>query len=150
MIILRRVELRERHDLRDDGRVPDVRAVEFGDDGFGGLALFGRVVEDGGAILRANVRALPVERRRVVDCEEDFDEFAVRRLARIEGYLNDLGVAGRSVADLTVRWIRNVAARVTRHDASDAAQVFEDSLKTPEAPARKRRHLAAIFCAHRF
>src|ERR1043165_440153 len=47
MIVLRRVELCERRDFGDDGRVPDVRRRQLGDCLLGGLALRGAVVEDG-------------------------------------------------------------------------------------------------------
>src|SRR5947209_6960275 len=74
VVALGRVELRERRDLGDDGRVPDARRRQFCDDLLGGLALRGRVVEDGRAVLTPYVRALAVEGRRVVDGEEDFEQ----------------------------------------------------------------------------
>src|SRR6059058_5770013 len=51
VVALGRVELRERRDLGDDGRVPDARRREFCDDLLGGLALRGRVVENRASIL---------------------------------------------------------------------------------------------------
>src|SRR5205085_5640715 len=148
MVVLGRVESVERRDLGHDGRVPYMRAVHLGDDLLGRLALLGAVVEDGRAILRANVRALTVQGRRVVYGEEDFEQFAVGDGRRVEGYLHDLGVARRALADLPVGRALDVPARVARRDALDAAQLLVDRLKTTEATARERRQLFRLFLAH--
>src|SRR5205085_4443923 len=65
-----------------------------------------------------------------------------------EGDLHDLGVAGCSVADLPVGRVRDVPARIARHDALDAAQLLVDRFQTPEATAGERRQLPRLFSAH--
>ena len=56
--------------------------------------LFRRVIEDRRAVLRAGVGALAVERRWIVEVEEDVEQFAEREDFRIEGDLHDFGVSG--------------------------------------------------------
>src|ERR1044072_8438810 len=103
MVVLGRVELVEWNDLCDEGRVTHARCIHLCDDLLGRLALLGAMVEDRRAVLRAHVRALTVQGRRVVYGEEDFEKFAVGDGRRVEGYLHDFGVAGRALADLPVR-----------------------------------------------
>src|ERR1700683_1001505 len=56
--------------------------------------LLRRVVEDGGAVLRAPVRALAVELRGVVILPENFQQVGVANLRGIEFHFYRLGVAG--------------------------------------------------------
>ena len=58
MILLRGVEALERLDLGDDRRVEQAGLVELIDIRLGDLGLLGVLREDGGAILRAGIRAL--------------------------------------------------------------------------------------------
>jgi hypothetical protein len=60
MVILGTIEGGERHHFRNDRRIPKVRRVHLLDYPFGDALLFGSVVEDRRAVLRPNVRALPV------------------------------------------------------------------------------------------
>ena len=52
------------------------------------------VVEDGGAVLRAGVHALPVLGRGVVHLVEELQQRAVRQLRGVESHLQRLGVYG--------------------------------------------------------
>ena len=69
---------------------------------FGDVALLVVVVEDGRAVLRADVVALAVERRGVVRLPEDAEQVFERDFGRVVRDLHDLGVAGGSRADLFV------------------------------------------------
>src|ERR671933_1717533 len=60
MVVLGTIEDVERHHFRHDGRIPKVCRVQLLDHRFGDALLFGGVVEDRRAVLRPNVRALPV------------------------------------------------------------------------------------------
>src|SRR5919202_3365814 len=60
MVVLGTIEGVERHHFRYDGRIPKVCRVQLLDHRFGDALLFGGVVEDRRAVLRPNVRALPV------------------------------------------------------------------------------------------
>ena len=93
------------------------------------------MVEDDGAVLRAGVGALPVQRRRVVRGEEDVEEVAVADDVGVEVDLDDFGVAGAPGADGVVRRVLDVAAHVAGDDAVDAAQRLHDGFDAPEAAA---------------
>jgi hypothetical protein len=123
VIAFGREELAVRHDLRDDGVVPDGGGVPLR--ALGRLALGFGVDEDDAAVLRALVVPLAVLRRGIVDGEEDLEQLGVRDHARIEGDLHDLRVAGRLVADLLVRRAGHEAARVAADDLLDAAKLLE-------------------------
>src|ERR1044072_3133547 len=87
MVVLGRVELVEWHDLCDDGRVPHARGRHLCDDLLGRLALLGAMVEDRRAVLRAHVRALTVQGRRVVYGGEEFQKFSGGYRRRVESFL---------------------------------------------------------------
>src|SRR5512144_2472061 len=77
------------------------------------LLLVGVVEEDRGPILRSDVRALAVLRRRVVVLPENVEETVVGHSCRIELDLNRLGVTGSIRADVLVGRIRELSPRVT-------------------------------------
>ena len=64
------------------------------------------------AVLVADVRALPVQLRRVVLGEEDGEQLLVGDALRVVGDLDDLGVARAVAADLLVGRVRGRAARI--------------------------------------
>jgi len=53
-------------------------------------------VEDRGAVIGADVVHLPVERRRIVDLEEELEDVAERGLLRVEDDLDRLRVGCRT------------------------------------------------------
>src|SRR5205085_9970809 len=129
-----------------DGGIIDASIVQICDHLCGNALLFWRVIEDRGAVLRADVCALPVECGRVVDGEEDFEQFFVGDDLRVVSDLDGFGVAGRARADLLVAWARDVPARIAGDDTLDAAQLAIDSRQTPEAAARYCRSLKPLVC----
>lgn len=97
--------------------------LHLGGDSLGSGLLLGRVVEDAGAVLcrtgvsgalfimvpvltGADVRSLRVHGRRVVGAVEELDELGVTDRALLVLEAHALGVAGRTGADLLVRWGR--------------------------------------------
>jgi hypothetical protein len=78
-------------DFRDNLALPPFLVDELGYL-LGRLLLLGVVVEDAGAVLRASVRALAVQRRGVVHAVEEFQEFLVCDLRWVVSYLESFGV----------------------------------------------------------
>ena len=66
MVFFGAVEVRGRFDLCRDGATKASGSFEFGFGRARGLFLFGRVEEDNGAILRADIGALPVYLGRIM------------------------------------------------------------------------------------
>src|SRR5207244_1796525 len=142
VIVFRRIEHGERRELGDDRLVPYFLALQLGDDFLRGRELLLRVVEDHGAILCADVAALPVEGGGIVDREQHAEQVAIRDDVGVERDLCDFGVAGRSAAHLLVRGVRPLSTRVTAHDLFDSAKLTKRGIETPEATAPKRGELA--------
>src|SRR3989304_10576018 len=99
------------------------------------------MAENHGSILRPDVVALAVERRRVVNGEEDLQEFPERDDVRIERDLEALRMVRGARADLLIRRVLHVPARVTDDDLLDPAPLLEDRLVAPEANAAAGRAL---------
>jgi hypothetical protein len=90
---------------------------------------------DARAILRAGVVALPVQRGRVVDHEEDLEHLAQRDLRRIELHAHHLGMAGGATAHLFVAWVPDRAVAVARLHGDDPLHALVNRLGAPEAAA---------------
>ena len=138
MVLFRRKERRERREFGDDLAPPKVLAVQGTENLLGDPPLRLVLVEDDGAVLGTDIRALSVLRRRVVGRHEDREEVTVGEDLGVEGDLDDLGVSCAAPADLLVRRVGHRAARVAGHHAEDAPQLGEDGLRAPEAPAAYR------------
>src|SRR5690606_16075722 len=106
------------------------------------------MVEDSRTVLRPNVVALTVQRRRVVDGEEHIQQVAVADHARIERYLHRLGMSGITGAYRPVSRIGDVTARIAGNHVLDALQLVVDRFQTPETTARQRRYFTVLSCAH--
>mmetsp|Transcript_5529 Transcript_5529/g.13367 ORF Transcript_5529/g.13367 Transcript_5529/m.13367 type:complete len:337 (+) Transcript_5529:1337-2347(+) len=111
--------------------------VDFADDRRGQLALVLAVPVNARTVLGADVGALAVQRGRVVDREEDFEQFAQRHLCGIEIDPHNLGMAGVAAADLLIVGVRMVAVAVAVLDLVHAAHALVDGLQAPEAAAGK-------------
>jgi hypothetical protein len=75
---------------------------------------------------RAHDHCLAVQRRRIVDLEEEFQDVPVARHCRVEDNLDPLGMR----AVITIRGVRNIAARVT-HTGRDDAGPLADQIPCP-------------------
>src|SRR5215468_6096413 len=97
MVVLRLVERAEGHHLGHDRTIESLRVAELLDVRGRGLFLLFRRVENRRSVLRAYVRSLPVELRRVVDDgEEDLEQGSVRDFRRVEDHANRLRVTRAS------------------------------------------------------
>ena len=77
MIFFRAIERWRGLDLRDD-RSPKTSALfQFGQFGFSGGFLFGRVIENNRAVLRTNVGALTIARGRIMIAPENVEQLLV-------------------------------------------------------------------------
>src|SRR5215467_1167776 len=110
------------------------------------------MVEDRRPILRSDVVALAVERRRIVNHEEYLEDFHERHYVRVERDPDHLGMPGFPRADLRIGRVRGLPAHVSGLDRFHAPQIVEYRLQAPEASASKRRdflcrvnHVVAFF-----
>src|SRR4029453_13068477 len=99
----------------------------------GDSALFLVEIEDRRAIARPDVVALTVQRRRIVNLEEELEQVSIRDLLGIEDDLDRLGVR----AVVAVRRVRDVPARVPDSRRDDAGLLAEEILHSPKAAAGK-------------
>src|SRR5262249_12968308 len=124
-----------RSDLRNHLAGPEAGGVHVRDRVFGDRALLVGRVEDRGPITGADVVALSVLRRRVVDLEEELEQLAVRDLLGIELDLYGFGV----VAMVAVGRVRDVASRITDPRRDHAGPLSDEILHSPEtAPGEDR------------
>src|SRR5262249_39903845 len=108
MIVLGVVELGRFHDLRRDRAITrraQQALVRVGGAECG-TALLVSVVVDAGAILRADVIALPHALGGIVILPEDAKQVLVADHDGVEDCANALGVAGEPATDLLVRRVR--------------------------------------------
>src|SRR6185437_15291196 len=82
---------------------------------------------------RADVVALTVYRRRIVDLEKEFQQRAETRLRRIEHDLYRLGVA----AVIAIGRVRHFAAGITHSRRDHARETADQILHSPKAAARQ-------------
>src|SRR5258708_30368109 len=94
-------------------------------------------IEDDRAVFGSHVRALPIQGRRIVRCEEDREHIVISNLCWIVFDLGDLGVAGTSSAYLRVGWVCRRAARIARRHGNYALQSLEHRFSAPEAAPAK-------------
>ena len=78
-------------------------------DGCGrGLLLSWRMIKNHRAILRSEVRTLPIQLRRIMLREKCFEQMLITHTRRIERDLQNFRVAGSIGADIVVAWVANV------------------------------------------
>ena len=106
-------------------------------------------IQNDGAIRRAFVRALTVQRRRVVRLPENFQQLVVGNLRGIKFNLRHLGMAGRLGADFLIGRIFRGAAGESARDGNDAGQPFKNGLHAPEAAAAEVGDFSFV-CVHRY
>jgi hypothetical protein len=133
VVSLRLVERCDVRDLGDDRIFPEFRRRELRAHRLGNPALLGRLGEDHGTVLRADVVALAILRRRIVNREKHIEEVAVRQDGGVEGHAHDLGVSRSPAADVVVRRVGVAASGIARLDRFDAGELVEHRLEAPEA-----------------
>src|SRR5581483_7468258 len=97
------------------------------------------VHEDGGPILRADVRSLAVQRRRIVVLPKDLEQRFITDLGWVVFHLHRLGVAGTVRAYLVIGRIGRRPTGVAHPRADDAGRVANHVLDTPETACRECR-----------
>jgi uncharacterized membrane protein (UPF0127 family) len=88
--------------------------------------------EDGGAVLVADVRSLPVQRGRVVIIPEDFEQVVIADDLGSEGDLDHFGVAGTIRADIFIGGVIQFAASIADGSGFDARQTPERGFDAPK------------------
>src|ERR1043165_2859901 len=109
------------------------------------LALLLVMDEDRRAVLRADVVALAVLRRRVVQAEEEVEDVVVRDLLRIEHDLDRLRVPGAALLHVFVARVLQRAAGVADARVDHAGQLADQLLDAQEAAAGERCRLGHFF-----
>src|SRR3546814_15928003 len=98
------------------------------------------------AILGADIIALPIELRRVMNMKEDIQNVVIADHGRIEFHAHRLGMAGVAVADLAIGRRGHMPAGVAVFDREHAVQIIEDRLDAPEAAARSEERRVGKEC----
>ena len=102
------------------------------------------MVKNGRAVLAADVVALTVERGRVVDYEEDFQQVAVTEQFRIEGDTHHFRVSGVATAHCFIGRIGALTTHVSGLHAFHTAQPVVHRFQAPETTSRQRRNFLAF------
>ena len=124
------------HDLAG----PDARGVDVGDRVLGHPALLVARVEDLGPVRGADVVALTVLGRRVVDLKEELEDVPVGDPRGIEDDLDGLGVAGMA----TIRRVLILAAGVSDAGGDHPVALAKQLLHSPETAPGEDRGLGVI------
>ena len=137
-------EVARGRDFRDDLARPQPRGLDVGDGVQRDALLLVVGVEDRRAVAGADVVALPVLRRRVVDLEEELQQRPVVGLRGVVDDLDRLGVPGM----VAVGGVGVLAAGVADPGRDHAGLLADQVLHAPEAAARQDRLLVvAHACA---
>ena len=94
MILFGGPKRRSGFDLRHNWPIEPAALLQFFFRAIGGGLLLRRMIKNHRSILRANIRALPVEGCGVMVRPEDIQKFIIADLCRIELHLHDLSVSG--------------------------------------------------------
>src|SRR5262245_131189 len=124
-----------RSHLRHHSPRPEPRRVDIGDGVLGNSPLLVAGREDSGPIAHPHVVALAIAGRRIVNLEEELQQFTKAEPIRIEDDLDGFCV-GSMVA---IRRIRNVTTRVADASGNDAITLADEILHAPETATREYR-----------
>ena len=137
MFGLRRPEHRQGHDLGYNGAGPRRGSGDLRHHGPSCHLLIGIMGQDDAAVLRADIRALPVLGGWVMDGKKHLQQIGKGYLPWIEGDLHNLGMAGALAADLLIGRIGHMAAGIAGLHGSDADHFPKHGFQTPKAAAAK-------------
>src|SRR4029077_16287153 len=118
---------------------PQAGGVDVGDRVQGDPLLLVGGVEDRRAVARSPIVALAVERRGIVNLEEEFQQFTVSDLRRIEDDLDRFGMA----VVIAIGRVGDVAAGVAAPRRDDSLVAPDEVLHAPEAAAGQNRPFLA-------
>src|SRR5712664_1411387 len=97
--------------------------------------------ENRSAVLRAEVRPLAVQLRRVMSLPENVEQLFITHFCRIERYLHHFRMSGFVRANIFVGWIRRLSAAVPYCRINHTRHALKRSLYAPETPCPERRYL---------
>ncbi len=117
---------------------------ESGDELFRHGLLCVILIKNGGPVLRAHIRALPINLRGIVDFKEQLGEFLVGNLGRIIRHAHGFGVARASRAHVLVGGVGRASAGVAGLGIADARHGLKGILHAPEAAPGEDRFLGAL------
>ena len=100
------------------------------------------MIKNHGAILRPNVRALAIQRRRIVVRPKNIEKVIVADLRWVEFNLDSFRVASFIRANVFISWVLFRSARVTHRGRSYACQFPESFFHTPKTSGAERRFLS--------
>ena len=100
--------------------------------------LLGRMIKNHRAILRSNIRTLPVQCRGIVVRPEHLQKLIVRDLEWIEFHFHDFGVTGPVSAHIFVSRILFRSASITDCRRQHAFQIAESFFNSPKTACAKR------------
>ena len=136
VIILSAVPRRGWLDARSDWTFPTSRRVDTRDDTFRDLPLLLSLRKYRRAVLRSDVVALAVERRRIMKPEEPaLQQFLETENRRVESHADRFRVSGLAVVRVLISRVLEVTARVAHFGFDHSGNIAQDILDTPEATA---------------
>jgi len=145
VVLLSRMKHRRRHYLRHHRAPPPALSIDPRDHRFRDILLLRRVIENDRPVLRPNVMPLAIERGRIMNREEYFEQRLEADLLGIEENSNNLGMATVAFTYRAIARIARETAAVTGFNGNDTGHFLENRLQTPEATATQRGNLLILF-----
>jgi len=144
MIFFRSPEFRRRFDLSHDRTIEPSALFNFRLRFVSSQFLRRRMIKNYRAILGSSIRALTIQRGRVVIRPKHVEQLIVTDLRRIEFDFDHFSVAGSVRADILVGWVFFCSPGVTNRSRQNAFQISKRFFDTPKAAGPKCRFV----CAH--
>src|SRR5262245_28615137 len=141
MIFFRAPERWSGFDPRHDWPIKPAALLQFFFRSASGGVLLWRMIENDRAILRSNIRALPVQCRGVMIGPENIQELVIAHLRRIEFYLHHLGMSGLVGANILVRRILLCSTRIADAGGQNTFHVAKCFFHAPKTPRTECRFL---------
>src|SRR5688572_20073054 len=135
------VIVRRRQELSDDRLVP-LRFC-FSHHVLSDAALLIRMIINYRSILRARVVALPVQCRRIVYHEKNFEQLTIRNLLRVELEAHNFRMTCGPVAHIGITRFGNIATRIAGLAGTYALYFFVHRFEAAETSSAYRGELGA-------
>jgi hypothetical protein len=142
MIFLGAPEFWRGLDLRHNRSRKTAAFVEFFLGCFGRRFLFRRMIENGRTILRADVRTLAIQGRRIMIRPENIEKLSITNLSGIKFHFHNLSVAGVVPANVFVGRVVFRSAGIADSGRGHAFQIAKGFFHTPKTASPKCRFLA--------
>lgn len=131
-------------DLCNDGPPKTPALFEFGQLGFSGGLLFGRVIENNRAILRTQVGALAIARGRVMVTPEDLQQRLKGNFPRIKSDFDYFRMASCIATNIFISRMFCLSTSIAHSGIFYSVDLPEDRLDSPKTSCSKR----GFFSAH--